>query len=756
MISRSVGGQQRVEQQLAVLGARRRGRRRAGRRASGRRRRAAPCAGTRRRRGRAGRRPGAAPSASARACRSSGGRCGSSRASGGPAAARRAARGPRRSASSRASCAGRPRATTSSSSRCSSARCQASRGGGRGQRVGGRRRCAAPSASIGLRRAAARRRAALQPVDELGEAARRGRSRRCRRRRAAARRRTAAARPRSSSRRRSSRSSPARHVPAGERLELERRAVRGVEAPADAARRATQSSIRARSSSSSRKRRRTGSRSARSSTCEAVSRCVGELEQPRDDAEHRVGLAQRAVGEPDAQVGRADAGGQRSSSSSSDDLAGAERRLDQRRERLDVRAHHDHVARLERRVLGEQVQDRVAQDLDLAGAAVAGVDLDAAVAGSSAGARRRAGSGARRRRSARTSAWRRASSVPAPCATGWWWSTCSPAPEHELQLARVLAPGGEQPVARRASRSGPSARRDDRRRALRDLLPQRGRGVQQEEVDVAAARRARAARRGGPAGSRVRPNSESRAGQVDERRARRAAARTRARAARPGSGSPIRARSRRHSSACQRRVGGHRRRPSPRRPGAHHLRPVQRVAVEQLGEVADASRSGARAGRVVAAPRCAASAAQPRLAAAHSSTTSSSGHTARSGSHGSRPGRSPTPSRPRRRPAGAATGSRRSRRRRRRGPACAPRPADSRCVSQRSIPRVGTATTSGANGSAQRVGEQRAERLDEAVGPFGSVDVELSRRTDRSRRRTPRPAGRPVRRSCLAACGPAR
>ena len=45
-------------------------------------------------------------------------------------------------------------------------------------------------------------------------------------------------------------------------------------------------------------------------------------------------------------------------------------------------------------------------------------------------------------------------------------------------------------------------------------------------------------------------------------------------------------------------------------------------------------------------------------------------------------------------------------------------------MSQRSIPRVGTATTSAANGSAGGVGEQVAERVDEAVGAFGSVDVE--------------------------------
>ena len=57
-------------------------------------------------------------------------------------------------------------------------------------------------------------------------------------------------------------------------------------------------------------------------------------------------------------------------------------------------------------------------------------------------------------------------------------------------------------------------------------------------------------------------------------------------------------------------------------------------------------------------------------------------------------------------------------------PGVAPSCADSRWVSQRSIPRVGTATTSRANGSAGGVGEQGAQRVDEAVGAFGSVDVQ--------------------------------
>ena len=40
------------------------------------------------------------------------------------------------------------------------------------------------------------------------------------------------------------------------------------------------------------------------------------------------------------------------------------------------------------------------------------------------------------------------------------------------------------------------------------------------------------------------------------------------------------------------------------------------------------------------------------------------------------------------------------------------------------MPRVGTATTSAANGSLERVGQDLGERVDEPVGSFGSVDVE--------------------------------
>ena len=96
-----------------------------------------------------------------------------------------------------------------------------------------------------------------------------------------------------------------------------------------------------------------------------------ELEQLGQHGEQRVGLPQRAVGEADAQLGRRVRGVVLA--------ADRERRRDDRRERLDVRAHDEHVARLEGRVVGEQADDDLAEHLDLTGAAVAGVHLDAAV-----------------------------------------------------------------------------------------------------------------------------------------------------------------------------------------------------------------------------------------------------------------------------------------------------------------------------------------------------------------------------------------
>ncbi len=63
------------------------------------------------------------------------------------------------------------------------------------------------------------------------------------------------------------------------------------------------------------------------------------------------------------------------------DRVGAEHGGDERGEGLDVRAHHDDVARLERVVVGQEVEHRVAQHLDLPQPSVAVVDLDRAVVG---------------------------------------------------------------------------------------------------------------------------------------------------------------------------------------------------------------------------------------------------------------------------------------------------------------------------------------------------------------------------------------
>jgi len=65
---------------------------------------------------------------------------------------------------------------------------------------------------------------------------------------------------------------------------------------------------------------------------------AGELQEPGDDAEHGVGLTQRAVGQAHPQVGRAQRCRQFLLVLLVDDLPRAERGVDERRERLDVGA----------------------------------------------------------------------------------------------------------------------------------------------------------------------------------------------------------------------------------------------------------------------------------------------------------------------------------------------------------------------------------------------------------------------------------
>ena len=200
---------------------------------------------------------------------------------------------------------------------------------------------------------------------------------------------------------------------------------------------------------------------------------VREVEHGAEDAEERVHLRERAVGEPDLEpvagvlaVARA-----------------AERRGDQRGEGLDVGAHDDDVARLERRVVREEAEHRLAQHLHLPVRAVAGVDGHAGVA-RDVGEDGRAvvaqvvlqALQQRRRRvlgrgvvDVRDAGPRRG--------------------EAQLQLTGIAREGAQQRVGgdagRRVRRATPA---DAHPGGAAHRVPQRGRGVRQPEVDLAGAR----------------------------------------------------------------------------------------------------------------------------------------------------------------------------------------------------------------------------------------------------------------------------
>ena len=165
--------------------------------------------------------------------------------------------------------------------------------------------------------------------------------------------------------------------------------------------------------------------------------------------------------------------------------------MDQRREDLDVGAHDDDVARLERRVVGEQVEDRVAHHLDLAGAAVAGVHLQASIVRLQQRALV-AGAGERQARRGAVGAnvgldsaeQRRSPFLDDEVVVDDDVVGC--AGEDELHLASVLPPGGEQRILRQR-RGRVLVAAHDRRAVARergDPRPQLGRGVEEEEVHV--------------------------------------------------------------------------------------------------------------------------------------------------------------------------------------------------------------------------------------------------------------------------------
>ena len=110
---------------------------------------------------------------------------------------------------------------------------------------------------------------------------------------------------------------------------------------------------------------------------------TGELDQGGRDGEQRVGAGQGPVGEPDPESVRRVP----SAVSVVDHVGEPEPGRDQRREGLDVGAHHEDVAGLEGGVVVEQPDEHLAQHVDLAGRAVAGVHLQAVVSVARAAAR---------------------------------------------------------------------------------------------------------------------------------------------------------------------------------------------------------------------------------------------------------------------------------------------------------------------------------------------------------------------------------
>ena len=338
------------------------------------------------------------------------------------------------------------------------------------------------------------------------------------------------------------------------------------------------------------------------------------------------------------------------------------------------------------------------------------------------------GRSARRRRGRRG---RRPGCARAACragaSTGWWWSTCSRAPSTSCSSRASLPPRGEQPVVgERGGRVVGAARRPrGARRAT--VSHSAGDGCSRKRCTSRCGGERAQARRGGRPGSRVRPNSERRVGQVDERRRRRAAARTR-----------------RSSRSAGLGLAEPRAQPPPQlglpalasvaraAHAAHHLRPVQRVAVEQLGEVADGGEARARRS---ASPRAEVGGErrQPRLVQALVDDLEQRPDRAlrqpRVGARvDARGGRDRVADQPARR-----TGTRRSRRRRRPGPAWRrgrPTAAASASAPSRAS---GTATTSGANGSGERrrragrAGRRRGRRRVRLGGRGASGDHHMRR-----------------------------
>ena len=471
---------------------------------------------------------------------------------------------------------------------------------------------------------------------------------------------------------------------------------------------------------------------------------AGELDQRGGDGEQRVGAGEGAVGEPHPQpVGRVAAVGV------GDDVGEPEPGRDQRRERLDVGAHHEDVARLEGRVVLEQPDQHLAQHVDLAGrrrgrrapgrlrsssawtprgalvgvGACVGAEVGLQPAEQGGRASRRGSTGVGVAVGRPTASVRRSSRVSRPSEASSGWST---------RVGGVVV--GARHRRRRGRRRSSQSRGDGcgSQRWTSRCSPSAAQQLDLGDRAAGCGRTARAA----PGRSRPSPPARSRAerlGVPDVGRrlvdARDAAAAT----ARPAS-------SRSSSSAAAGAVGvaalapvgdqarplhGVRREEAGQPPGdgvAAVAAQLALVAVEPVAEVGGEGRAPRlveagvdhleqRPDQPVGVPRVVALAAEQ---------------------HRDQRARVEEPH-PRADAVAAA------RRRCRAG-------GESRWVSQRSTPLAGTTTTSSANGSSSGRRQQLAEGVGELVGARCAVEVGGARRHDRPARPTRSPDRRARRR----------
>ena len=205
---------------------------------------------------------------------------------------------------------------------------------------------------------------------------------------------------------------------------------------------------------------------------------VGEVEQDAGHGEQRVGLGER-TGRRAAPAAGARGARSWSGRSSPPTLPEPERRLDERGVGLDVGAHDEDVARLERGIVGEQAEQRLAEHLDLTGRAVAGVHLHAAIGGVECRALRRGSC------SAAMSCCSQPSRFDCRCRR-----RRAPVRRRRPRVAACAAARGRRAPARRAAGAPTrswetSSDADDRPVQVGQPLPQRVGRVRQPQVHVA-------------------------------------------------------------------------------------------------------------------------------------------------------------------------------------------------------------------------------------------------------------------------------